>query len=143
MKTLLTAFILCLCLRATAPASELSLSGGANAASTNPSLASVSLPASPDLAGSNANWMGAANGPSLTLDTPKAPSSVAQLDLSLPTATSTGVPDSWVYAALGLILLGLGWACSGSLSRQKSAPVPYDDDRRTARPQRVRMLPLR
>ena len=148
MKTLLAAFILCLCWQANAPA-ELSLSNGTDPALANPALrelstASLPLSGGPDLTVPAATWMGAGTTPALTLNPLKTAPAIAQLDLSLPTSAGAGVPDSWVYAALGLILLGLGWACSGSLSRQKSAPLPLGGEGRSARirTQRVHMLPL-
>ena len=147
MKTLFTAFILCLCLRATAPATELSLSGGTNspltsATSSDTVNVSFALPTSSNPVVSNTHWMDAATPPTLTLDAPKSAPVVAKLDLALPAAAGAGVPDSWVYAALGTLLVALGWVCSGSLSRHRPAPLHTGGERRTVRAARAHMLPL-
>ena len=149
MKTLFAVFLFCWCLGGTASAAELSLAGGADASLTNPGLsepaaASGSLPAAPDLASGTA-WMGSGPPQTLTLDPPKSAPVLARLDLPLLTAPAgPGVPDSWVYAALGTMLLALVWACAGHVSGQRSAPLHTGGDQRSgSRTQRVHMLPLK
>ncbi len=100
---------------------------------------------SPSTAATTQEWISSSALKTLTLDPSRSAPGAGSFTAALPTgaARDSGVPDSVVYAGLGVLLLALAWVCAGGrhVHSERLAPEAAQDDAQRVR--RVRMMPLR